>query len=73
MLDACDQPQVNELLFGRYTYLKKLVEEACIPGSPQCFLLTPKLLPSLHYSDEVTVLNIFNGPFLNLSGEFRFL
>ena len=52
---------------------KKLVEEACIPGSPQCFLLTPKLLPSLHYSDEVTVLNIFNGPFLNLSGEFRFL
>lgn len=42
---------------------KQLVQEACTPGSPQCFLLTPKLLPSLHYSDEVTVLNIFNGPF----------
>ncbi|QDZ24513.1 structural maintenance of chromosomes protein 5 [Chloropicon primus] len=52
---------------------KKLVEEACIPGSPQCFLLTPKLLPSLHYSDEVTVVNIFNGPFMSLERELRFI
>jgi len=34
------------------------------PGTPQSFLLTPKLLPDLEYTDEVTVLNIFNGPYV---------
>jgi len=30
-------------------------------GTPQCFLLTPKLLPGLPYSRHITVLSIFNG------------
>jgi chromosome segregation ATPase len=29
--------------------------------APQCFLLTPKLLPGLPFSADVTVLQIFNG------------
>jgi chromosome segregation ATPase len=49
---------VNERLV-----FKKLVEEACAPNSPQCFLLTPKILPGLSYSEDVTILNIFNGPY----------
>ena len=30
--------------------------------TPQCFLLTPKLLSDLVYSGDVTVLQIMNGP-----------
>lgn len=40
----------------------QLVESACKPGTPQCFLLTPKLLPGLPYAPPVTVLLINNGP-----------
>eukprot|EP00240_Pyramimonas_obovata_P000067 CAMPEP_0118947068 /NCGR_PEP_ID=MMETSP1169-20130426/45317_1 /TAXON_ID=36882 /ORGANISM="Pyramimonas obovata, Strain CCMP722" /LENGTH=1143 /DNA_ID=CAMNT_0006893203 /DNA_START=136 /DNA_END=3568 /DNA_ORIENTATION=+ len=40
----------------------KMVEAACRPDTPQCFLLTPKLLPQLEYSPAVTILNIMNGP-----------
>ena len=43
---------------------KQMVASACAPGTPQCFLLTPKLLPQLDYTDEVTVLAIFNGPWI---------
>ncbi len=31
-------------------------------GTPQCFLLTPKLLPDLPFTPDVTVLQIMNGP-----------
>lgn len=41
---------------------KQMVASACAPGTPQCFLLTPKLLPQLEYTAQVTVLAIFNGP-----------
>lgn len=41
---------------------QQMVASATAPGTPQCFLLTPKLLPQLDYSRHVTVLNIFNGP-----------
>mmetsp|Transcript_23777 Transcript_23777/g.45213 ORF Transcript_23777/g.45213 Transcript_23777/m.45213 type:complete len:1077 (-) Transcript_23777:248-3478(-) len=40
----------------------KMVEAACRPDTPQCFLLTPKLLPQLEYSPEMTILCIMNGP-----------
>ena len=30
-------------------------------GTPQCFLLTPKLLPDLPFTRDVTVLQIMNG------------
>ena len=39
----------------------QLVESACRPGPPQCFLLTPKLLPALPFTPEVQVLQIWNG------------
>lgn len=34
---------------------------SCRPGTPQCFLLTPKLLPDLPFSPDVAVLQIMNG------------
>lgn len=40
---------------------KQMVESASKPTTPQCFLLTPKLLNGLEYNDNVTVLCIFNG------------
>lgn len=43
---------------------KQLVEAATQPGTPQCFLLTPKLLPDLPFSRDVTVLQIMNGPLI---------
>jgi len=40
---------------------KLLCDAATAPDTPQCFLLTPKLLPDLPFSDDVTVLQIMNG------------
>ena len=42
----------------------QLTEAACEPGTPQCFLLTPKLLPQLGFTPQCTVLQILNGPTL---------
>ncbi|KAA6420293.1 MAG: structural maintenance of chromosomes 5 [Trebouxia sp. A1-2] len=39
----------------------QLVESACRPGTPQCFLLTPKLLPALPFTPAVQILQIWNG------------
>ncbi|KAF6257582.1 hypothetical protein COO60DRAFT_1219288 [Scenedesmus sp. NREL 46B-D3] len=39
----------------------QLVEASCREGTPQCFLLTPKLLPDLPFTEDITILNIFNG------------
>lgn len=36
----------------------QLVRAACRPGTPQCFLLTPKLLPDLPFTDDITVREI---------------
>ena len=36
-----------------------------LQGTPQCFLLTPKLLPDLPFSADCTVLSIVNGPLLS--------
>lgn len=30
----------------------------------RCFLLTPKLLPELEYSEACSILNIMNGPWI---------
>lgn len=40
---------------------KLLCDAATAPDTPQCFLLTPKLLPDLPFSEDVTVLQIMNG------------
>ncbi|XP_068658656.1 structural maintenance of chromosomes protein 5 [Aristolochia californica] len=41
---------------------QQLARAACQPKTPQCFLLTPKLLPKLPYGHRCTVLHIFHGP-----------
>jgi chromosome segregation ATPase len=41
---------------------KRMVEAASAPGTPQCFVITPKLLTQLEYSEDCTVMCIFNGP-----------
>ena len=33
------------------------------PGKPQCFLITPKLLANLDYTDAMDIHCIFNGPY----------
>ncbi|KAF0927865.1 hypothetical protein E2562_036789 [Oryza meyeriana var. granulata] len=43
---------------------QQLVRAASQPNTPQCFLLTPKLLPDLEYSDACSILNIMNGPWI---------
>lgn len=66
-LTACPFRVVDEINQGmdpvnERRIFQQLCEAASRPGTPQCFLLTPKLLPDLHYAQEVTILNIFNGP-----------
>lgn len=36
----------------------------CLHPRCRCFLLTPKLLPDLEYSDACSILNIMNGPYI---------
>jgi len=43
---------------------QEVVKSACREGLPQYFLITPKLLTNLAYSKGVTVLCVFNGPWL---------
>ncbi|KAF3957734.1 hypothetical protein CMV_017286 [Castanea mollissima] len=44
---------------------QQLVRAASQLNTPQCFLLTPKLLPDLEYSEACSVLNIMNGPWID--------
>ncbi|KAM9994805.1 hypothetical protein ACTFIY_001004 [Dictyostelium cf. discoideum] len=41
---------------------EQIVKSVSSEGSPQYFLITPKLLHNLHYSPETTVLCVFTGP-----------
>ncbi|KAK2386251.1 structural maintenance of chromosomes protein [Trifolium repens] len=43
---------------------QQLVRAASKPNTPQCFLLTPKLLPDLEYSEACSILNVMNGPWI---------
>ncbi|XP_047090247.1 structural maintenance of chromosomes protein 5 [Lolium rigidum] len=43
---------------------QQLVRAASQLNTPQCFLLTPKLLPDLVYSEACSILNIMNGPWI---------
>ena len=50
----------------------QLVDSACKPGTPQCFLLTPKLLPALPFTPAVQVLQIWNGSTIKqVTGSFK--
>ncbi|CAL7950406.1 unnamed protein product [Xylocopa violacea] len=59
-MDAANERRVFNLL----------VKMTGRPNSSQYFLLTPKLLPDLQYSDTVTVHCVFNGPFMISHTEF---
>ncbi|XP_062115541.1 structural maintenance of chromosomes protein 5 isoform X2 [Humulus lupulus] len=48
---------------------QQLVRAASQPNTPQCFLLTPKLLPELEYSEACSILNIMNGPWIEQPSE----
>ncbi|KVI00804.1 Structural maintenance of chromosomes protein 5 [Cynara cardunculus var. scolymus] len=41
---------------------QQLVRAASQPNTPQCFLLTPKLLSDLEYGESCTILTVMNGP-----------
>ncbi|XP_057458150.1 structural maintenance of chromosomes protein 5-like [Lotus japonicus] len=43
---------------------QQLVRAASKANTPQCFLLTPKLLPDLQYSEACSILNVMNGPWI---------
>lgn len=43
---------------------QQLVRAASQPNTPQCFLLTPKLLSDLEYSEACSVINVMNGPWI---------
>ncbi|KAK4253755.1 hypothetical protein QN277_010391 [Acacia crassicarpa] len=43
---------------------QQLVRAASQRNTPQCFLLTPKLLPDLEYSEVCSILNVMNGPWI---------
>ena len=43
---------------------KRMTDAASKDSTPQTFLLTPKLLNNLNYTDDCTVLCIFNGPWI---------
>eukprot|EP01112_Ceratiomyxa_fruticulosa_P017466 TRINITY_DN5447_c0_g1_i1.p1 TRINITY_DN5447_c0_g1~~TRINITY_DN5447_c0_g1_i1.p1 ORF type:complete len:1092 (-),score=307.20 TRINITY_DN5447_c0_g1_i1:64-3339(-) len=42
----------------------QVVNCATKPGLPQYFLITPKLLPDLTWTERMTVLCVFNGPWM---------
>jgi hypothetical protein len=47
------------------------VEASTQDDTPQCFLLTPKLLPELTYTPDVQILQIMNGPYVaEVSADF---
>ncbi|PNH08147.1 Structural maintenance of chromosomes protein 5 [Tetrabaena socialis] len=52
---------------------KLLVAASTEADTPQCFLVTPKLLPGLEYTRDVEVLHIMNGPSIEdgLSAKFN--
>jgi hypothetical protein len=39
----------------------------------RCFLLTPKLLPDLQYSEACSILNVMNGPWIEEPSKGNFL
>ncbi|KAJ4970229.1 hypothetical protein NE237_003328 [Protea cynaroides] len=43
---------------------QQLVRAASQPNTPQCFLLTPKLLSDLEYSEACCILHVMNGPWI---------
>lgn len=68
-LTECPFRLVDEINQGMDPTNERMIFEevsksACRPGQPQFFLITPKLLPGLVYTPEMTVLCVMNGPWM---------
>lgn len=51
-------PMNERMIFDQVT------AQASKPNTPQYFLITPKLLPDLNFTPAITMLCVFNGPFV---------
>jgi len=65
----CPFRVVDEINQGMDPYnermiFRQVVQTATRPGLPQYFLITPKLLPDLEYTPNMTILCVFNGPWM---------
>ncbi|GBG67284.1 hypothetical protein CBR_g88572 [Chara braunii] len=49
---------------------QQLVRSSSKANTPQCFLLTPKLLPNLEYSRACTILQVMNGPWISSASDY---
>jgi structural maintenance of chromosomes protein 5 len=53
---------------------EEVTKSACKPNQPQFFLITPKLLPGLVFTPEMTVLCVMNGPWMvDQAGKFQII
>jgi chromosome segregation ATPase len=50
---------------------ERVVHNATSRDHPQYFLITPKLLPDLHFTKEMVVLFILNGPWVTTQSEWK--
>ncbi|XP_077240474.1 structural maintenance of chromosomes 5 [Tasmannia lanceolata] len=48
---------------------QQLVRASSKQNTPQCFLLTPKLLSDLDYGDKCSILNMENGPWIGVAAK----
>ena len=51
----------ENLMFSR------MIKSSCSGKLPQYFLITPKLIPNLTYTEDVTICFIFNGPWVEIT------
>uniref|UniRef100_A0A674GFH6 Structural maintenance of chromosomes protein 5 n=1 Tax=Taeniopygia guttata TaxID=59729 RepID=A0A674GFH6_TAEGU len=68
-LNRCPFRVVDEINQGmdqmnQRRVFEMVVETACKKRTSQYFLITPKLLQNLTYNDKMTVLFVYNGPFM---------
>ena len=68
-LTKCPFRLVDEINQGMDPTNERMIFEevsksACKPNQPQFFLITPKLLPGLVFTKEMTVLCVMNGPWM---------
>ncbi|KAJ8747043.1 hypothetical protein K2173_011297 [Erythroxylum novogranatense] len=56
-------------LINERKMFQHLVKAASRPNTPQCFLITPKLLPDLEYSEACSILNVMTGPWIKQPSE----
>ena len=50
---------------------EEVTKTACLPTQPQFFLITPKLLPGLKFTPQMTVHCVMNGPWMLESAKWK--